>query len=197
MAQHQPSWWFRKFIAHGITGASTNSSSSSSKNFLGRNKGGRRRSFEANDDDEQLLVNRENPLGESTNRRTSKEDLGRATWTFLHVLASQYPDEPTEEQKRDAKQLVYSLTRLYPCKECAEHFQDVVAKIPPDVSSSVVFQRWMCEVHNEVNGRLGKEKFYCGRVDERWGGVECLGEDGEDAVGCSFDAAAAARKSKR
>jgi len=26
----------------------------------------------------------------------------------------------------------------------------------------------MCEMHNEVNERLGKDIFDCSRVDERW-----------------------------
>ncbi|KAI8532677.1 hypothetical protein RHMOL_Rhmol11G0232000 [Rhododendron molle] len=36
----------------------------------------------------------------------TKEELGRATWTFLHTLAAQYPDNPTRQQKKDVKQLV-------------------------------------------------------------------------------------------
>jgi len=28
--------------------------------------------------------------------------------------------------------------------------------------------RWMCEAHNEVNRKLGKEVFDCGRWEERW-----------------------------
>ncbi|KAG9152118.1 hypothetical protein Leryth_017676 [Lithospermum erythrorhizon] len=36
----------------------------------------------------------------------TKEDLGRATWTFLHTLGAQYPDVPTRQQKRDVKELM-------------------------------------------------------------------------------------------
>lgn len=36
----------------------------------------------------------------------SKEEIGRATWTFLHTLAAQYPNHPTRQQKRDARNLV-------------------------------------------------------------------------------------------
>lgn len=34
--------------------------------------------------------------------------------------------------------------------------------IPPD------FATWMCEVHNEVNDRMGKPLFDCATVEERW-----------------------------
>ncbi|KAK1359007.1 Sulfhydryl oxidase [Heracleum sosnowskyi] len=40
----------------------------------------------------------------------SKEDLGRATWTFLHTLAAQFPDKPTRQQKKDVKELMAILS---------------------------------------------------------------------------------------
>lgn len=36
----------------------------------------------------------------------SKEELGRATWIFLHTLAVQYPKSPTKQQQKDVKSLV-------------------------------------------------------------------------------------------
>ncbi|RZB65994.1 FAD-linked sulfhydryl oxidase ERV1 isoform B [Glycine soja] len=42
----------------------------------------------------------------------TKEELGRATWTFLHILAAQYPDNPTRQQKKDVKELVSSFLPL-------------------------------------------------------------------------------------
>ena len=29
--------------------------------------------------------------------------------------------------------------------------------------------RWMCEAHNEVNRKLGKAEFDCGKWGKRWG----------------------------
>ncbi|KAL9333622.1 hypothetical protein Peur_073761 [Populus x canadensis] len=37
----------------------------------------------------------------------TKEELGRATWTFLHTLAAQYPEHPTRQQKKDVKELTW------------------------------------------------------------------------------------------
>ena len=67
------------------------------------------------------------------------------------------------------------------------HFKTVIEKYPPEVADSVSFQEWMCKVHNAVNEKLGKEIFDCAKVDERWGGVECFGEDGSSEGGCSFE----------
>lgn len=41
-------------------------------------------------------------------------------------------------------------------------------KHPPDVSSGFALSRWLCERHNAVNEKLGKDKFDCAKVDERW-----------------------------
>nr|KYP53549.1 FAD-linked sulfhydryl oxidase ALR [Cajanus cajan] len=113
----------------------------------------------------------------------SKEELGRATWTFLHTLAAQYPDNPTRQQKKDVKELVQILTRMYPCSECADHFKEVVRANPVQAGSHAEFSQWLCHVHNVVNRRqvllvmvsksLDKPVFPCERVDARWGKLEC------------------------
>lgn len=41
--------------------------------------------------------------------KVSKEELGRATWTFLHTLAGQFPEHPTKQQQKDVKTLVLVL----------------------------------------------------------------------------------------
>jgi hypothetical protein len=56
----------------------------------------------------------------------SKEELGRATWTFLHTLAAQYPEKPSRQQQKDVRTLMDCLTRVYPCGECAGHFMEVL-----------------------------------------------------------------------
>ena len=39
----------------------------------------------------------------------------------------------------------------------------------PRLESREEFGRWMCRAHNEVNRKLGKSEFDCGRWEERWG----------------------------
>lgn len=103
----------------------------------------------------------------------SKEELGRATWTFLHTLAAQFPDRPTRQQQRDVKELMSILSRIYPCKECADHFKEVLKSNPVKVGSGFELAQWMCRVHNIVNRSLGKPMFPCNRIDARWGAMDC------------------------
>ncbi|KAJ4716167.1 Sulfhydryl oxidase [Melia azedarach] len=108
-----------------------------------------------------------------TSGPVTKEELGRATWTFLHTLAAQYPEKPTRQQKKDVKELMAILSRMYPCKECADHFKEVLRANPVQPGSHDEFSQWLCHVHNVVNRSLGKLVFPCERVDARWGKLEC------------------------
>lgn len=96
------------------------------------------------------------------------EQLGRATWTFLHTTAAYYPERPTPAQRVNMLSLIRSLPVLYPCTTCASDFGEDMGEHPPDVSGRVGLSRWLCERHNEVNEKLGKQKFDCLKTDERW-----------------------------
>jgi len=41
-------------------------------------------------------------------------------------------------------------------------------KHPPVVDSQKNFAKWLCDLHNIVNVKLGKPVFDCSKVDERW-----------------------------
>ncbi|KDQ61492.1 hypothetical protein JAAARDRAFT_150222 [Jaapia argillacea MUCL 33604] len=96
------------------------------------------------------------------------EQLGRATWTFLHTTAAYYPNKPSPAQRANMLNLLHSLPILYPCSWCALHLGQEMKVHPPDVSNRARLSRWLCERHNDVNVRLGKEVFDCGKTDERW-----------------------------
>ncbi|KAF8159588.1 ERV/ALR sulfhydryl oxidase domain-containing protein [Crassisporium funariophilum] len=96
------------------------------------------------------------------------EQLGRATWTFLHTTAAYYPEKPTPNQRANMLMLLRSLPVLYPCTWCADDFGKDIERNAPDVSGRGALSRWLCERHNEVNEKLGKGTFDCAKVDERW-----------------------------
>jgi FAD-linked sulfhydryl oxidase len=59
-------------------------------------------------------------------------------------------------------------SKLYPCWVCAEDFQEYMEKNRIRTESREEFGRWMCEAHNDVNRKLGKKEFDCGKWEERW-----------------------------
>lgn len=95
----------------------------------------------------------------------TKEELGRATWTFLHVLASRY--NPTSSGTVDIKSRIndffWILADIYPCDDCRKHFKSLIEQNPPIkyLDSREDFILWMCEIHNNVNALLKKPIVNC------------------------------------
>lgn len=117
-----------------------------------------------------------------SSRVPAKEELGRAGWTILHRIASKFSKEPDSVEKKNMKQFLTLFATLYPCPDCAKHFQEYIAKHPPDIQSNEGITKWMCNAHNEVNERNNKDIFPC-KMDDlitRWGACGC--DESEDVT---------------
>ncbi|KAL8917843.1 MAG: hypothetical protein Q9172_005665 [Xanthocarpia lactea] len=116
---------------------------------------------------------------------TIKAELGRSAWRLLHTTMSSYPLHPTASEQSALSSYVHLFARLYPCGQCATHFQQILKKYPPQVGGRKAAEMWGCTVHNEVNKSLGKEIFDCARVGEVYdcgcGDDEGTSEKGKDA----------------
>lgn len=99
---------------------------------------------------------------------TAKALLGRATWHFLHTMTLRYPDTPTDDDKKMLRDFFHLFSRLYPCGDCANHFQGMLARFPPQVGSRKSASLWLCSLHNKVNARLHKPEFDCGALDQTY-----------------------------
>eukprot|EP00924_Labyrinthula_sp_SR-Ha-C_P012588 snap_masked-scaffold_10-processed-gene-11.40-mRNA-1 protein AED:0.02 eAED:0.02 QI:0/0/0/1/1/1/2/0/144 len=89
----------------------------------------------------------------------STEELGRATWTFLHSTAAYFPDKPTRDEQQLAQELMKSVAKFYPCNFCRNRFQKDVEEHPINTSSRESFSKDLCYHHNIVNKMLGKKVF--------------------------------------
>lgn len=96
------------------------------------------------------------------------EQLGRATWTFLHSVAATYPETPTSEQQQEMKTFISIFSKIYPCWYCAAGFQKYIKKNEPKVMTQEEFGHWLCDAHNAVNERISKPKFDCNLWKQRW-----------------------------
>ncbi|KAJ7083679.1 ERV/ALR sulfhydryl oxidase domain-containing protein [Mycena belliarum] len=99
-----------------------------------------------------------------------KDQLGAATWAFLHTTVAYFPERPNPTQRAHMLALLRALPALYPCAPCADDFGTDIAQNPPDVSGRAALSRWLCERHNAVNDKLGKARFDCATIvtDARW-----------------------------
>ncbi|KAJ3223213.1 hypothetical protein HK099_001401 [Clydaea vesicula] len=58
-------------------------------------------------------------MSEMTNA-TLKQELGRAGWRLLHVMAQKFPFYPTFEEQEKLEQFIYMFASLYPCGDWYE-----------------------------------------------------------------------------
>lgn len=100
----------------------------------------------------------------------NRREVGRAAWGFLHTMAAWFPERPTRRQREGMEAFLGQLGVVYPCGYCADRTDEEIARNPPRASSRGELQRWMCELHNEVNERMGKPEFPCDAesLDRRW-----------------------------
>ncbi|CAJ0603556.1 unnamed protein product [Cylicocyclus nassatus] len=97
-----------------------------------------------------------------------KNELGRSTWNLLHTMSVYYPEKPNEDQKKTVFQFLDSLSKTFPCDFCARDLRKDLKKDPPKLDSREEFALWMCQLHNRVNKKIGKDEFDCSKVFERW-----------------------------
>ncbi|EDO14939.1 hypothetical protein Kpol_385p8 [Vanderwaltozyma polyspora DSM 70294] len=95
-------------------------------------------------------------------------ELGKSTWNFLHSMAAKYPVNPSSQQKSEMNQFFNIFSHIYPCNWCADDFEKYIRENAPRVNSRDELGRWLCDAHNQVNEKLGKEKFNCNLWDKRW-----------------------------
>ncbi|KAJ1844290.1 hypothetical protein H4S02_004198 [Coemansia sp. RSA 2611] len=106
-------------------------------------------------------------MGKMANE-TLRAQLGRRTWYFLHVMASRYPEQPTGDERTAMRSFLFLMSRLYPCGDCAHHFQQHLKKHPPVVGSRNDLEQYLCAMHNVVNRSLKKPVFNCTEVHETY-----------------------------
>ena len=97
---------------------------------------------------------------------TVKAELGRAGWKLFHTTMAKFPDKPSKEEQTALASYIHLFARLYPCGECAGHFQKILEKFPPQVSTRSTAAAWACHVHNEVNKSLEKDMFDCSNIGD-------------------------------
>ncbi|XP_017779893.1 PREDICTED: FAD-linked sulfhydryl oxidase ALR [Nicrophorus vespilloides] len=97
-----------------------------------------------------------------------KDELGNKSWGLLHTMAAKFPKTPTCEQKDDMRTFFNIFSKFYPCEHCAADLRKDLSECPPNVENQENLSKWLCELHNKVNVKIGKPKFDCSKVNERW-----------------------------
>ena len=79
-------------------------------------------------------------------------------WKFMHYVSLGYPQQPTENDKRNYKEFYSNLKNVLPCKTCAMNYERNLTELPIDnaLQSRDSLVKWVIDIHNKVNSELGK-----------------------------------------
>ena len=65
---------------------------------------------------------------------------------------------------------------MYPCKLCANHFMELLKEVGQfKGTTKLELMKYLCEIHNKVNKRLGKPEHSCANIVEEWNTCGCSG----------------------
>ncbi|KNE55281.1 hypothetical protein AMAG_01191 [Allomyces macrogynus ATCC 38327] len=123
--------------------------------------------------------------------QTLRAALGRSSWHLIHTMGNTYPNAPQPDEQESMRLFIYLIGRLYPCGDCAEHFQAMLRTHPPEphLGSRDALSQYLCKLHNKANLRLGHTVFDCNKVGDRWK-CGCADEGAPKAAGSTAAAAA-------
>ncbi|KAJ3271122.1 hypothetical protein HDV01_007059 [Terramyces sp. JEL0728] len=71
-------------------------------------------------------------------------------------MSVKFPLEPKQSDQQAFLDFIKLFATLYPCGDCASHFQRLLKQHPPRVKNRDDVVQWTCEIHNLVNERLDK-----------------------------------------
>lgn len=108
----------------------------------------------------------ETPFMPKMANETLKAQLGNASWRLFHTILARYPDAPSAQEQQTLQQYIHLFAQVYPCGDCARHFQKLLAKYPPQTKSRKNAALWGCDIHNKVNERLSKPEYDCTKILE-------------------------------
>ena len=97
-------------------------------------------------------------------RCLGRQRLSQATWLFLHstAVSYEYAQRVTAADRRHTLALYTALGSLYPYRVDGSRITDALRRtatatfVDGVLADRQTYMQWLCELHNEVNSRLGK-----------------------------------------
>jgi hypothetical protein len=84
---------------------------------------------------------------------------GSHLWFSLHTITFNYPIEPTTTDKEEYKQFFINLQNVIPCSVCKKNYKRHINEHPIDnfLNNRKDLVYWLIDMHNMVNGEIGKK----------------------------------------
>tara|TARA_B100001123_G_C14517961_1_gene713134 strand:- start:45 stop:509 length:465 start_codon:yes stop_codon:yes gene_type:complete len=81
---------------------------------------------------------------------------GPKMWFYIHTLAINYPDNPSNEDRKHYYNFFYNIRYTLPCGSCRRNYNIHLNEIPIKLDSKMHLFNWTVDMHNKVNELLGK-----------------------------------------
>lgn len=84
---------------------------------------------------------------------------GPHLWKALHMISVGYPNEPSDEQKKNYRRFFETLHQIIPCSICSNNYKRHLIDIPITdevMKNKQTLAKWVIDVHNLVNQEHGK-----------------------------------------
>ena len=81
---------------------------------------------------------------------------GPSGWKLLHIIAYNYPDNPSLYDKQRYGIFYNNLKYVLPCKYCRISFTNFMEELPVEnyIDSKRKLTKWVYLIHNKVNDKL-------------------------------------------
>lgn len=87
---------------------------------------------------------------------------GKYYWGMIYCIIINYPNNPTDEDKKRIIEFFELLKSLLPCENCTHHYKKYLIMYPLNdavLSSREKLLAWVININNEINKRLGKSQY--------------------------------------
>lgn len=110
-----------------------------------------------------------------------KPAWGSSAWVFLHSIAYNYPEQPTQAIADAHRTFFASLAHVLPCRWCRDSYAQYIQELPidPALRSRRALCDWLYRIHNMTNAKLGKRGPGLQEVDAYY---EAMRADDRDAM---------------
>lgn len=81
------------------------------------------------------------------------EFWGPCAWKFLHAVATTFDSDHATAYLT----FFNSLQNILPCPGCRMHLQAYLKEHPVNISSKAALEKWVYDLHSDVNRRTGKD----------------------------------------
>ena len=87
---------------------------------------------------------------------------GPSLWHSLHAISFNYPNNPTQLQKKKYRHFILNLRYVLPCKYCRINFKENLKCLPlrmKEMKSRETFSKYIYDLHEHINKMLGKKSY--------------------------------------